>query len=132
MKIKIKVEKEIDVKYVEVTLPVNYEEEDMPNSFPMRHGGVWAAIINVDTGKISCWPQGKEGNFYMKVCDGGAYELLDAGMNTIAKIEDYVPNDLIPGEWGDYVNLKINKEGIITNWPENPDLSQFFPEDKDN
>lgn len=131
MKIKIKVEKEVNVKYVEVTLPVRYEKEDMTNDFPMRHGGVWAAMIEVDTGEIVGWPKGQEGSFYMKVCDSGTYELLDAGMTTVAKLEGYVPNDLIPGEYGDYVHFKINKEGFITNWPENPDLCEFFPENNE-
>lgn len=129
MKIKIKVEKEVYIKYVEVTLPVYYESEDMSNDFPMRNGGVWAAMIEVDTGEVVGWPKGQECSFCMKVRDGGTYELLDAGMSTIAKMEGYLPNDLIPGEYGDYVNLKINKDGFITNWPKNPDVSEFFPED---
>lgn len=130
MKYTIKVEKEIYIKYVEVTLPIYYEKEDMPYDFPMRNGDIWAAMIEVDTGEIVGWPKGQEGSFYMKVCDSGSYELLDAGMTTLAKLEDYVPNDLIPGEYGDYVDLKINKEGIITNWPKNPSVSEFFRENE--
>lgn len=129
MKVKIKVIKEIDIKYVEVILPVRFNEEDMLNDFPMRKGDTWQATINIDSGKILNWEQGKEGSFYMKVCDEGCYELFDEDFNSIARIHDYVPNALIPGDYGDYVNFKIDKEGRIINWPKNPSVSQFFPED---
>lgn len=133
MKIKIKVEKQVDIKAVKVILPVLYGEEDMPLDFPLREEDSWSALIEVDTGKILDWPQGREGSFYMKVCDGGMYELFDSSFNSVAKIDNnYVPNELIPGEYGDYVDFKINKEGFINNWPKNPDLSQFFPEDQNN
>lgn len=130
MKYTIKVEKEIYIKYIEVTLPIYYEKEDMPYDFPMRNGGVWAAIVDIDSGKIERWPQGREGSFYMKVCDSGTYELLDPNFKSIVEIQDYVPNSLIPGEWGDYVDLKIDKEGYITNWPKNPSVSEFFRENE--
>ena len=130
MKVTIKVEKEVEVKYLRVTLPVRYEKEDMPSDFPMRHGDIWQALINIDTGHISCWSQGQEGKFYMKVCDSGTYELFDLEMNSIIEIQDYVPNGLIPGKYGDYVDIKIDKEGFITNWPKEPDLSEFFPEEE--
>jgi hypothetical protein len=132
MKTTVKIEQEIDIKYVKVHLPVRYNDEDMPYDFPLRDGDWWDALIDIDLGKIIDWPQGKTGSFYMKVCDEGSYYLLDANHKDIAKIEvDYVPNQLLPprNEYGDYVNLKIDETGIITNWYSHPSFENFFPED---
>ena len=45
----------------------------------------------------------------------------------ICKIAGYVPNGLIPDQddCRDYIRLKINSDGTIENWPENPDYSDF-------
>lgn len=119
---------EVEITHILVTLPVRYEEEDIPNDFPLRKGEVWSAKIEIDTGKIVGWPEGQAGEIeYMKVCDSGSYRLLDAQGCIVAKIEtDYVPHGVIPGEYGDYVSLKINEHGVITNWPKKPDISEFL------
>lgn len=129
MKTKIKVEQEIEIHAVHVTLPVRYEEEDIPNDFPFRAGDLWETVIEIDTGKVIGWPVGKSGHLHMKVCDEGSYWLLRRDGSCVAKItQDYVPHGVIPGEYGDYVDLKINAEGIITNWPKKPDVAAFFGE----
>lgn len=33
--------------------------------------------------------------------------------------------------YGDYVELEIDENGIITNWPKRPDISAFFGGDDD-
>ena len=126
MKIHIPTTKEVDVAFVSVILPVRYGDEDIPYDFPLRINETWSAIIEVDTGKIHDWPQGKTGSLYMKVCDSGVYTLLDRDRAEIAQRNDYVPHGLIPGDYGDYVDLNIDEEGIITNWPKEPDLDAFF------
>ncbi len=131
MKTKIKAEQGIEINIIHVILPVAYEEEDIPNDFPMRRGDMWEANILIDTGKIVEWPQGKTGHLFMKVCDGGTYRLIRNDGSCVAQIiQDYVPNGIIPGEFGDYVDLRINAEGIITNWPKKPDVSAFFGEEQ--
>lgn len=61
-----------------------------------------------------------------KVADAAAPDF-----GVLATLEnEYVPNGIVPGEYGDYIDLKINADGIITNWPKNPDCSKFFPEDE--
>lgn len=131
MKTTVKIPTEIDIRYVKVHIPVRYDDEDMASDFPLRKGNWWDATINIDTGKIIDWPQGQEGEFYMKVCDGGSYYLLDAEQKQVAKIEkDYIPNRLLPPSdgYGDYVNFVIDETGTITNWYSNPSLEQFFEE----
>ena len=50
----------------------------------------------------------------------------------ICKIAGYVPNSLVPDsdDCGDYIRLRINSDGTIDNWPENPDYS-YFVEDSE-
>lgn len=127
MKIEIPTTKTVDIRRILIKLPVDYGEEDIPNNFPLRVGDKWVATVDVDTGQIAGWPQGKLGYLHMKVCDGGSYTLFDERGNTVADTkEGYVPHGVVPGEYGDYVILEINEDGIITNWPKKPDFSEFF------
>jgi hypothetical protein len=130
MKIKVKRPVEIEVFTVYVMLPVRHEDEDMPYDFPLRRGDIWEAFIDIDTGKISGWPEGRKGGFYMKVCDSGVYRLISPD-GEITERNDYVPHGLIPGDYGDYVQFEINEQGIITNWPKTPDVSCFFQDEED-
>ena len=53
--------------------------------------------------------------------------LLDKDKKVICKITDYVPNGLIPeaDDCGDYIRLRIKHDGMIENWMEKPDFSDF-------
>lgn len=127
MKVKIKIPTEVEISHVRMSVAVRYDEEDMPNDFPFREGDMWNVTIEIDTGKIVGWPEGKSWDLDMKVCDEGSYYLLAADGSTISGIQaKYVPNGVIPGRYGDYVQLNINKNGAITNWPLHPNLSAFF------
>lgn len=127
MKITINRPVEIEVKYVRLVVPVNYGDEDMPNDFPGRdEDDYWTAEIDVDTGRIENWP-GLAHQLFMKVCDEGSYYLLDAAKNEVAKLEDHgVPHGVIPGEDGDYIELKIEHDGTIKNWPKRMRFAAFF------
>lgn len=130
MKFEVVTTTEVDVKFVVIDVPVKYDEEDMPNDFPFRSGDQWRIVVDIETGKIQGWPKGVIGDLYMKVTDGGSYILQDAQNSELACIvEDYVPHGVVPGEYGDYIELDIDENGIITNWPKEPDVSEFFPED---
>lgn len=108
---------DLTIKYVHVILPVRYGEEQIPYDFPLRVGDIWEAVIDVDSGKIVGWPEhSEEGNLFLKVVDEGIYMLKDSEMALLAKRQSYVPHDLIPGEYGDYVELKISNDGTIKNW----------------
>lgn len=125
MKAIIKIEKEVDVQYVTIAFPVR-NNEDLSFDFPLRKDDMWKATVHIDTQKIVGWPEGREGDFEVKVVDCGQFSLLDADMNVISSIEDAsIPSKLIPSEYGDYINLEINKEGIILNWKLNPSFEDF-------
>lgn len=131
--ITVKKQVEVDLKSVRVTLPINYGEEDIPHDFPLRENDIWRATIDIDTGRIQEWPQGKAGTIeFMKVADGGTYTLIDVQGNTVAEIkENYVPQSMIPplNGYGDYVSFEIDENGIIKNWYKNPSIKEFFNED---
>jgi hypothetical protein len=130
MKTKVKVEQTIQIDYIRIEVPVRYDDEDIPYDFPLRENDTWHALINIDTGEVIGWPKGKSGDLHMKVCDEGTYTLTDAVGGIIAAIEqNYVPNGVVPGSYGDYIELHINADGIITNWPKHPDVSEFFKDE---
>lgn len=126
MKTTIKVKKEIEVKYCQLNVSVRYEDEDMPYDFPFRDGDMWNPLIDIDKGKIVDYEYDQTWKLHMKVTDSGSYYLLDKNKEVLLKIEDdYVPNKLIPGSYGDYIELDIATDGTITNWYENPSLKEF-------
>ncbi len=128
MKAKIRVEKEIDIGYVEIEVP--YDEDDEIPEGTFGTNGWWLRLrIDVDTGMVCDWC-GPAINIYLKVVDRGFYCLRDKDGEQVAKIEqDYVPNSLIPGEYGEYIDLKIGADGKILNWPKRISFEDFFPED---
>jgi len=130
MKIQIPTTRTVEVTQIRLSLPVRYDEEDIPNDFPMREGNMWNATVEIDSGRIISWPQGNCWHLHMKVCDGGSYTLLDEGHMVVAEIKcDYVPHGIVPGEYGDYVDLQIDATGTITNWPKKPNVDAFFNRD---
>lgn len=135
MKTTVKIEKEVDIKHVIIDIAIRYvgdsDDDDVPTDFPLLRDDkkTWLAKVDIDTGIIDGWPQGDSREMHAKVCDAGIYTLLDADGNTVATLSGYVPNDLVPGSYGDYVELSIDGGGKITNWPRHPDVSQFFESD---
>lgn len=136
MKATIKVEKEVDIKTVLVKANVRYWEDAVINGepdeegtlTPCRQGDLWCPEIDIDSGVILNWKQGVKADIHFKVCDAGSYYLKDQDGNVVLKREDdYVPNELVPGSYGDYIEMHIDENGKITNW--NPSLEDFNCED---
>ena len=128
---KVQVERTMNVEYdiatVRLELAVRHGDDDMPDDFPFRKGEMWRVDVDANTGRIKDWPKGLAHELYMKVVDCGTYTLLDPTGAQLAIIEnDYVPHGVVPGKYGDYVDLKINEDGVITNWPKRFDIEAFF------
>lgn len=121
-----------EVTHVRLQLPVRFDDEDMPYDFPLREGDTWSATVELATGKIKEWPKGKSGKVDLKVVDEGIYTLLLENGHEVARVEnDYVPHGVVPGEYGDYVRLDIGRDGVIKNWPKQPNLSKFEGQEED-
>lgn len=139
MIIKLKVEKEFEVKTVLVDAGVRYWENASINDvddengdlIPCRVGDRWMPIIDLETGIITNWEKGKEANIHYKVCDDGEYWLQDGNGDSIIKAKGYyVPNFLSIEDngFGDYIIMKVDKDGLINNWKFD---FESFTEDKD-
>ena len=136
MKANVKIEKEVDIKTIEVKAHVRYWEDATINGVtdeegtltPCREGDLWCPVIDIDTGIILNWEKGKTADVHFKVCDGGSYYLKDTDGNIVlSREQDYVPNNLIPGEYGDYIIMSIDENGKIADWE--PSLDDFTTED---
>ncbi len=127
-----------EAHYLMIYFPYNEEmcsytdtwmDELYENEYPLVSKGIWSGIINLKTHKLLNWKP-EYGSLYLqaKVCDSGTYFLLDKDKKTVCKIADYVPNGLIPevDDCGDYIRLRINEDGTIENWFEEPDFSYFM------
>lgn len=139
MKVTIKVEKEVEVKTLHVEAGVRYWEDAVINNepdtengdnIPCKKGELWKPVIELETGKILNWEQGKSADVHYKVCDAGSYFLKDELGWTVLSIEqDYVPSLLCPKEkgYGDYIIMDIDENGFIQHWI--ADLEDFINED---
>ncbi len=137
MKAKMKIEREVEIRSIIISVEPRYigddEDSDMSSDFPLLDESktLWTAHVNIDTGLISGWPIGEKRKAFIKVCDAGQYTLVDSDGNHLKTIEGYVPNGIIPGEYGDYIDLDIDENGFIANWPKRPDISAFLNDDED-
>jgi len=128
MKVKIKVEKEVEIKTLIVKAGVRYWEDSEVNgendtengeNIPCKNGALWSPHIDIETGKILNWKQGVKAEVHYKVVDCCGYELLDEEGNIIVSKEDgYVPETLAPKErgYGDYIIMDIDENGQIDRW----------------
>lgn len=134
MTIVVKRPVKIEVETVRLQVPIYNGEEDLPNDFPFRSNGprgdLWRVKIDIESGRILGWPRGKAVLVKLKVCDGGSYTLISPNGMAVETLKGYVPHGLVPGEYGDYIELRINDDGVIKNWPKQPDLTEFFKGDE--
>ena len=95
------------------------DDNDKPTiPFSDKILGLWKPLIDIDTGTILDWPAGTTASIHYKVCDDGAYALLDPYMKPVIEIEGYVPRMLCPKDngYGDYIIMDIGADGAIANW----------------
>ena len=133
----ITVKKKVEIKTLKVKAEVRYWEDAQIDGVsdengtltPCKNGDNWEPIIDVDTGKILNWEQGKKASIHFKVCDCCSWELNDENGEVVASLEDdYVPSSLCPKRdgYGDYIIMEIDEEGNIKGW--SFDLNDFIPE----
>lgn len=136
MKARIKIEKEYEVKYLQVNAGVRYWEDSeingveddcsvpqMPCVFKKGMKLRWMPLIDLDNGRIVNWEEGITANIHYKVCDDGEYELSDDEKIPLQRIKSYVPSILCPSEkgFGDYIIMHVDENGYIKGWHCNED-----------
>lgn len=120
------IEEEFMVKYIDIAAAVHFGDEQIPYDAPLRFGDIWIAKIDIEEKRVVDWPKGKELDLYIKVADQGTYVLRDSDGEAVAsRVDDYVPNALLPGEYGDYLHLDIDADGVIKNWLPEASLHDF-------
>lgn len=134
MIVKVKIEKEIELKTMVVKAEPRYWEDAVIDGkddtesglyVPCKNGNIWNPHIDIDTGIITNWDKGVKANIHYKVADCCGYELLDSNDNVVISFEDgYVPKTLYPKEngYGDYIIMDIDENGKIQNF-------KFYPND---
>lgn len=131
---KVEVYKPVELEIHTVRIEVELHD-DVSESLPkhlFNDDGELDLLIEVDTGKVVSWQGSEPVNIHDKVRDNGVYTLFGSDGLEVVKIDNYyVPNNLIPGDYGDYINLEINSDGFVTNWPKYPSVLEFFPEKDD-
>lgn len=138
-KITRKVTEEIEIKKIEILISMR-EIADHTPAIPeslqtaLQSLGKWRLLVEIDTGKIENWPADAGAlDLYCKPRDSGTYRLISPDNKEVAIIDGgYVPNGIIPGDYGDYIGLKIRSDGVIENWPTSPDVSEFFKDEDDD
>ena len=81
-------------------------------------------------GIIEEWPKdcSCSARIFAKVRDEGSYTLQFSNRDPLHFDGVYVPNGLIPGGYGDYIELDIDEHGRITNWPEKVSVRELLDE----
>ena len=134
-----------EAKYLQICLPYDKDdhlitfddgmmaelecEEDFTPPMLNTDDLLLVVVVDLENRKVLDWNY-EEGYLRMwaKVCDGGSYTLLDKDKNPLWQIDGYVPNKLIPPfekGFGDYIELAIESDGTIRDWPATPDFSEF-------
>jgi hypothetical protein len=110
-------------KTIKIIVPQRYEEVQIINGVEYPENSKLEMLIDVDNGMAFGWKVATHIDW--KICDEGIYQLLDEDENLLDEIyEDYIP-DIIPNEFGDYLDLKINKDGFIERWKRGVEVSSF-------
>ena len=111
---------------------VNGVEDENGDLIPCKVGDTWKPIIDLEIGLITNWEKGKEANIHYKVRDAGEYWLQDENGEKIVKAKGYYVPDFLAIDdsgYGDYIIMKVDKDGKINNW--RFDSEPFTNEDED-
>ena len=129
MKIEMREIKEYEAVTLKVKAGVRYWEDAYINGseegdedgllIPCRDGDYWCPVIDIDSGVITNWQEGVTADIHYKICDDGEYSVLDANGDILHHDPGcYMPYVLdVPNDgYGDYIIMKVNKNGEIENW----------------
>ena len=134
-------------EYVRITLPyVGFEElfrvecggDVIDDPYEVRKLAMYNQedeqfdfTVNLKTGSLNHWIYAVDFRIQAKMEDRGTYTLMDEDMAPIVQMSGCVPRGLIPQSSDcdiDSVDFIIDEDGVITDWPLEPDLSMFSVE----
>ncbi len=131
MKVTFMVEQTVDLKLLKVSAEARYWEDAEINGVsdengdltPCRVGDCWCPEIDIETGKILNWEQGKKASIHFKTCDSFECKLIDSNGKVWHEYQGYVPKTMSPKEnsFGDYIIMDIDENGLIQKWKFNFD-----------
>lgn len=126
MKATIKVEKEVEIKTLQVKAGARYWEDATVNGvedeegtlIPCRDGDYWCPVIDVESGIILNWTKGVTADIHYKVCDDGVYTVRGENDEFIFQKDGYVPGTMSPAGkgYGDYIIMHVDENGLIADW----------------
>lgn len=141
MKAEIKVKKEVNFTHLKVKCGARYWEDATVNGvedtegnlIPLRDGDYWCPTIDIETGIIQNWPKGTTADIHYKCCDDGDYWLIADDGFELKRPGYYVPDilDIYDESFGEYVILKIDKNGQIKDWPKEHKIDDFLKDDEE-
>lgn len=122
------VELEIHTVRIEVEL-----HDDVSENLPkhlFNDDGELDLLIEIDTGKVISWQGDEPVSIHDNIRNNGVYTLFDKCGGEVASLDNYyIPYDLIPGKRGEYIHIDISTDGVVTNWPDVPNVYEFFEPD---
>ena len=126
MKVEVYKLTELEIHSVRIEVELHDDVSEKLPKHLFNDDGELDLLIEVDTGKVVSWQGNEPVLIYDNVADGGVYTLFDNNGKEVQEIDTcHIPN-LIPSEYGDYINLYINADGFVSNWPKNPSVIEFF------
>jgi len=126
MKFEIAIKVDVEVETVVIQIPYDVSEDREWLKEISTSEEFFEMEVYVETGQIKNWSFNEYEEISLNPRDSGTYILKDdEGDNLIMLEQEPVPNELIVGEYGDTIDLIIDKSGLITNWHKNPTINDF-------
>lgn len=131
MKVEVLKPTEVEIHSVRIEVELHDDvSENLPKHL-FNDDGELDLLIEVDTGKVVSWQGNEPVSIHDNIRNNGVYTLFDKCGDEVASLGNYyIPHDLIPGKRGEYIHIDISEDGVITNWPDVPNVYEFFNSDK--
>lgn len=130
MKVEIYKLTEVEIHSVRIEVELHDDVSEKLPKHLFNDDGELDLLIEIDTGKVISWQGDEPVCIHDNIRNNGIYTLFDEHVNEVGKLDNYyVPFDLIPGKRGEYIHLDISAEGVVTNWPDVPNVYEFFNSD---
>lgn len=117
---------EMEISRIRIDCP--YDEDDEVPSYVRENCNNFQCFINLESGVMSYPKNIGPATVHIKAVDRGTYTLIGNDGCYVAELQDYVPHGVVPGSYGDYIELEIDEHNKVTNWPKQIDVSEFFKE----